>query len=66
MRKNEPSVLDLAQLALDVYNAPAEDDIRKNYFNPNWIAGPTNNHRGQKKYDRAAMSYNEYPVLFLS
>lgn len=29
MRKNEPSVLDLAQLALDVYNDPAEDDIRK-------------------------------------
>lgn len=46
---------------MDVYNDPAEDDIRKNYFNANWIAGPTNNHRGQKKYDRAAMSYSEYP-----
>ncbi len=61
MRKNEPSVLDLAQLALDVYNDPAEDDIRKKYFNANWIAGPTNNHRGQKKFDRTAMANNEYP-----
>ncbi len=61
MRSNEPSILELAQLALDVYNDPAEDEIRKKFFNKNWRAGPTNNHRNKPKFDRLTMCDNGYP-----
>ncbi|WP_158999837.1 hypothetical protein [Pigmentibacter ruber] len=56
------SILELAQLALDVYCDPKENDIRKKYFNDNWEAGPSNDHRGKPEFDIATKPYNTYPT----